>query len=165
MDDSKRNLSGVLGTAAAGAVVIAFAIGTFNSLKLPDAVLPPAEPIVVVEDPSAPREREYLRLRHAITANFPELGGVLRLEIAIAIDEDASRAVRSELEDDPARVVAPLAEVLLSLGATIDPSLGFAELRAQVPGAFADTLNDRFEAMGEERAVLEILIMQFSIGG
>lgn len=158
-------MSGVLAAVAAGAVVIAFAIGTYVSLQFPDSVLPPAEPTAVVEDPSAPPDREYLRLRHAITANFPDFGGVLRMEIAIAIEDNFRRSVRSEFEDNPAEMVAPLSEVLLSLGDEISPSEGFAELRRQVPEAFAANLNSRFEAMGEGSPVLEVLIMQFSIGG
>lgn len=124
----------------------------------------PRQPLVP-EDEDAPaitaevaEKRIYLPLILPITVSLPNGRGRLSIELGIAMREEGSVGLMSRLSERQQEAQAGLAEAALRTAESVGQDTDLEALRAALPPALRETLNDRLIAMGEEPAILEILI-------
>lgn len=103
-------------------------------------------------------KRIYLPLILPLTVSLPNAGGRLSIELGIAMREEGSAGLMSRLSERQQEAQAGLAEAALRTAESIGQETDLEALRAALPPALRQTLNDRLIAMGEEPAILEILI-------
>ncbi|SPF80065.1 hypothetical protein [Pseudoprimorskyibacter insulae] len=151
---------------------VLFSLGAWYSLKMPVDVLAPPEPAieeeaVPTEDEAAPPvdTRVYLPVIIPLKASLPDFGGTLMVSIGLALRGDASKALIDQLKDKPEPLISPLGNVLLDTASTVDPAQGWNALRKALPQALMDDLNTRVADLDDSAPILEVLIMEFRIGG
>src|SRR6056297_827304 len=109
--------------------------------------------------PSTARvERTYLPLLTPITVTLPHGETRLKIEIGVAIRAEGGYALLSRLKDRPEAVQSGLAETVLRTAEDLGPEASTEDLRAAMPKALRAAMNQRLEDLGEDRAVLEVLI-------
>lgn len=153
-------------------VVAGFGVAIVSGLREPPPLLPqfaaPAAPQPSAAPDSAdadPDGRAYVAVPDSVLVTLPGFGSTLRLDLGLAVDPAAARALRTVLANAPETVSAPLAGAVMEAAETLDPAIGWAGLRAALPTALLPLVNDRIEAVAGNRPVHEILILGFATGG
>ena len=125
--------------------------------------VPPATISQASEEPiPEPEKRIYLPLITPITVSLPDGGPRLKIEIGVAIREKGGYALLSRLQERPEAVQSGLAETVLRTAENLGPDASTEDLRAAVPNALRAAMNQRLEALGEDPAVLEVLITKWA---
>ncbi|MEQ8900752.1 MAG: flagellar basal body-associated FliL family protein [Roseovarius sp.] len=120
----------------------------------PPIATAPAETV----PPVTKEERIYLPLVTPITVSLPGDGPRLKIEIGVAIRAEGGYALLTRLKERPEAVQSGLAETVLRTAEDLGPEASTEDLRAAVPKALRAAMNQRLEDLGEDRAVLEVLI-------
>ena len=134
---------------------------SLTALRLPSVDIAPAE----TEPKPTPEERIYIPFMTPITVSLPQSTTRLKVEVGVAIKSDGAFGLMSRLKDKPETVLAVLADTILSVAEQLGPDTPISELRAVLPGKLRDAMNAKLEELGEDRAVLEVLITGWAFGG
>jgi hypothetical protein len=138
------------------ALPLGLGLASFWALRPPPA--PSADTAAEAASSPSSEERIYLPLITPITVSLPDGGPRLRIEIGVAIRAEGAYALLSRLKDRPEVVQSGLAEAVLRTAESLGPKAETEALRAALPDALRVAINDRLDDLGEERAVLEVLI-------
>lgn len=151
-------------TMLASGLALGFLGAGLSALRLPSGMLPAPVPVMEAEPVAPPLPAPgYMALRDPIMVAHPAGLGTIGVELGVMIDTDDRARAQLFLRDGAGAIDAPLAERLLALvEAHAGGADGWADLRAALPQAMQDTLNDRFEAAGEGRPIREVLVIEFT---
>jgi flagellar basal body-associated protein FliL len=109
-----------------------------------------------------PDKRVYLPLDIPVTLSLPNGGGTLTMSLGIALREKGSLALMARLSDRQQEAQAGLAAAVLHTAETLEPDAGLDDLRVALPESLLEALNARLITMGEEPAILEVLILAWA---
>ena len=162
-------LASIGGAMLASALALGFLGAGMAALRLPQGVLPaPAADALSEAAADAPETEPapvpaYIALRDPITVAHPAGLGTVGVELGVLIDAPDRALAQLFLRDAAGAVNAPLGALLLHLIEThAGGADGWSDLRAALPGAVLQVLNDRFEQAGEGRPVREVLVIEFT---
>ncbi|MGS4946785.1 hypothetical protein ACVDG3_14990 [Meridianimarinicoccus sp. RP-17] len=161
MDGTLQSRLTVLLPAALGLGV--FAVG---HLLLPPAapvrlsgsgmVTPPVE--AAPEDAAAEEDRaprHYLQIQQNIASSIPSLGGIVQVQIALAVREQDNARIAGAMQESPADVLAPIQE---ALRVQAEKAADLAALHASLPSALRMAANARLGTPEQPDPVLEVLV-------
>ena len=138
------------------ALPLGLGLASFWALRLPHPAIsePPAETV----PPATNEERIYLPLITPVTVSLPNGGPRLKIEIGVALRAEGGYALLARLKERPEAVQSGLAETVLRSAEDLGPEASTEDLRAAIPEALRAAMNQRLEDLGEDRAVLEVLV-------
>lgn len=127
------------------------------------AVPQPALPVTPAPDaPAGPEPRRYLPLMMPVTVTLPEGGGTLSIGLGVALREEGSLDLMARLADRQQEAQAELAGVVLRAAESHPADTRLAALRSSLPATLKEAMNARLITMGEEPAILEVLILDWA---
>jgi hypothetical protein len=116
-------------------------------------------------EPDLSDERIYLPIIIPLKASLPDFGGTLMVSIGLAVRGDVDKSVLKQLKEAPEPLMAPLGNLLLDVASETDPAGGWGALRKALPPAILENLNAQVAEQDDTSPILEVLIMEFRIGG
>lgn len=127
-------------------------------LRLPAQAITPSADLTPGEgDADLDRApRHYLRLQQNIATSVPSLGGIVQVQIALAVREQDHGRVLAAMQERPADVLTPIQE---SLRVQAEQAPDLLALHTRLPPAFRTTVNQRLGTPEQPDPVLEVLIM------
>lgn len=149
----------------ATAVPLLLVLASFLALHAPEPVrLPPEEGAAEeLVPPEPPEKRVYVSLFNPVTVSLPASPRMLKLELGLALRADTVGRLITLFQDNPEQVEAGAADALLRIAEVLGPDADPSDLRAAVPDALREEMNARLIEMGEEPAVLEVLITNWAL--
>ena len=107
-----------------------------------------------------PQPRHYVRIQEAVSSSIPSLGGIVQVQIALAVPERQRNAILATIQSRPEDLITPLSETLRVTAETA-PSL--EALHDLLPEAFRAAVNARLGDDALPAPVLEVLIVSLLI--
>jgi hypothetical protein len=130
--------------------------------QTPAVPQPTAAPAPASEAATGPEPRRYLPLSLPVTVSLPEGGGTLSIGLGVALREAGSLELMARLADRQQEAQAELADVMLRAAENLPADTRLAVLRSSLPETLKEAMNARLIAMGEEPAILEVLILDWA---
>ena len=130
--------------------------------QTPAVPQPTTAPAPASEAPTGPEPRRYLPLSLPVTVSLPEGGGTLSIGLGVALREAGSLELMARLADRQQEAQAELADVMLRAAESLPADTRLAALRDSLPETLQEAMNARLIAMGEEPAILEVLILDWA---
>jgi hypothetical protein len=97
-----------------------------------------------------------------VTVTLPEGGGTLSIGLGVALREEGSLDLMVRLADRQQEAQAELAGVVLRAAESHPADTRLAALRNSLPETLKEAMNARLITMGEEPAILEVLILDWA---
>lgn len=148
-------------TASVGPIALALA-SLWVMHEAPAVPLPQTAPDTAPEEIAPLVTRRYLPLMLPVTVTLPQGSGTLSLGIGVALAEKGSLELMARLADRQQEAQAELADVVLRVAESHPAETRLEALRASLPETLKEAMNARLVAMGEEPAILEVLILSWS---
>lgn len=126
--------------------------------RLPTSTVTPPLANLVPDDGSADPDRaprNYLRLQQNIASSVPSLGGIVQVQVALAVRTQDHDRVLAAMQERPADVLTPIQETLRTQAERAPDLLA---LHMSLPPAFRTTVNRRLGTPKHPDPVLEVLI-------